>query len=63
MSFIQKIRRMLYMYGSSSVPSYKTCGCNKTLKNIKNNTSVNGYTRRNRNRFKTTRRRHKNKRS
>lgn len=56
MSFIQSIRRVLYNYGTSSVPSYQTCPCNKTLKNIKNNTLVNGHTRRKRNRRRTTRR-------
>jgi len=46
MSFIQSIRRMLYKYGTSSVPSYKSCGCRKTLKNGKSKRRY-GYTRRN----------------
>lgn len=60
MSFIQSIRRMLYKYGTSSVPSYQDCCCRKTLKN---NNSVRGYTQRNRNGNKRSRRNRNKKRS
>ncbi len=53
MSIIESIRRMLYKYGTSSVPSYKSCSCNKTLKN---GNKSNTYTRKQR---RTGRRRNK----
>jgi hypothetical protein len=55
MSITESIRRMLYKYGTSSVPSYKSCSCNKTLKNGNGNKS-NTYTRKQR---RTGRRRNK----